>query len=189
MGKIYFTSDLHFGHDRPFLYEPRGFSFIQEHDETIIANWNSVVGPDDTVFVLGDLMLNDNEHGMECLGRLNGNLHIIRGNHDSDTRWMLYSMLPNATLHNWAGMLKYKKYTFYLSHYPTITGNYDLEKPLKAKVINLCGHSHTKNPFVDFSKGLIYHCELDAHNNYPILLDDIIQEIKREVEKNECFEY
>lgn len=33
MGKIFLTSDLHFGHQREFLYGPRGFNTIQEHDE------------------------------------------------------------------------------------------------------------------------------------------------------------
>ena len=32
--------------------------------------------------------------------------------------------------------------------------------------------------FVDIDKGAIYHCEMDAHNCYPILLDDVIADIK-----------
>lgn len=36
--KIWFTSDLHFGHNKSFLYEPRGFNSIEEHDATIIKN-------------------------------------------------------------------------------------------------------------------------------------------------------
>ena len=43
MGKIWFTSDLHFGHDREFLWGPRGFENIQEHDAVIFEKWNSVV--------------------------------------------------------------------------------------------------------------------------------------------------
>ena len=37
---VWFTSDLHLGHNKPFLYEPRGFKNIQEHDNAIIENWN-----------------------------------------------------------------------------------------------------------------------------------------------------
>ena len=37
---IWITSDLHLQHDKPFIYEARGFSSIQEHDEAIIKNWN-----------------------------------------------------------------------------------------------------------------------------------------------------
>lgn len=77
-----------------------------------------------------------------------------------------------------AYILKYQGYNFYLSHYPTICTNGDSNKPLKRQVIGICGHSHTKNKFQDMDKGLIYHVELDAHDNKPILLDDIIEDIK-----------
>ena len=36
MSEVYITSDLHFGHNQSFLYEPRGFSSIGEHDRVII---------------------------------------------------------------------------------------------------------------------------------------------------------
>ena len=41
-------------HNRGFLYEPRGFSSIEEHDATIIENWNKIVKHNDCVFLLGD---------------------------------------------------------------------------------------------------------------------------------------
>ena len=41
--KIWFTSDTHFGHIKDFLWSPRGFYSIQEHDEAIIHNWNEVI--------------------------------------------------------------------------------------------------------------------------------------------------
>ena len=34
--QIYLTSDLHFNHNKEFLYEPRGFNSPEEHDEEII---------------------------------------------------------------------------------------------------------------------------------------------------------
>lgn len=123
---------------------------------------------------------------MECLRRLNGEIKIIRGNHDTDARWQLYGTLPNVELLGYATMLKYKKYSFYLSHYPSITGNFDYDKPLRQQVINLCGHSHVQNPFADIDKGLIYHCEMDANNCYPVLLEDIIEEMK--TKNKECIE-
>ena len=76
MGKIWFTSDLHLGHDREFMYGPRGFSSIFQHDEELLARWNSVVAPEDTVYILGDLILNSNEHGMKFLNWLNGEFHV-----------------------------------------------------------------------------------------------------------------
>lgn len=182
MPKIFVTSDTHFGHDRGFLYGPRGFENIEEHDEAVIANWNSVVSPEDDVYILGDLMLNDNEHGIECIKRLNGNLHIIYGNHDSAARQALYNDL--GIVHGWADVIKYKKIHFYLSHYPTFTGNLEAESIYQC-AINLYGHTHQ---FYNFYRDtpFMYHVGMDSHNNTPVLLDDIIEEIKAKV--NECKE-
>ena len=93
---IWFSSDTHFGHNRAFLYEPRGFSNIYEHDKTIINNWNSLVDNNDEVYLLGDIMLGDNEYGLKCLKQLKGKIHIIRGNHCTDARMQLYSQCWNV---------------------------------------------------------------------------------------------
>ena len=76
---------------------------------------------------------------------------------------------------------RYKKFHCYLSHYPTLTSNYDDEEPLYVRVINFCGHTHTKDPFHDWDKGTIYHVELDAHDNEPVLLDDAIEQMKLKI--------
>ena len=36
MNKIWLTSDLHFCHNRDFIYEPRGFASVHEMNEAII---------------------------------------------------------------------------------------------------------------------------------------------------------
>ena len=181
-GKIWITSDCHFCHDRDFIYQPRGFNSVQEMNEAIIERWNSVVSPIDTVYLLGDVMLNDNYEGIKCLNRLYGNIYIITGNHDTPARVQEYVNVRPTILHiGLAKIIKYKGYNFYLSHYPTITSNMDADKPLKRRVINLCGHSHTQDPFADWDKGLIFHTELDTNNCYPWLIDDIIEQIKNKI--------
>ena len=180
MSDIWVTSDSHFGHSKPFLYEPRGFKNIDEHDEAVIQNWNSLVKPDDIVYHLGDVILNNDEHGLKCLQRLNGHIRMVRGNHDSDNRLLLYAECGNVeSVGDWATVIKSGKQSIYLSHYPTITSNYDVDKPLKARMINLCGHSHTKDPFADWDKGLIFHCELDTNNCKPWNLEDILKAIRK----------
>ena len=182
MGRIFVTSDLHFGHDRGFLYEPRGFDSVYDHDEGIIENWNNVVSPDDDVYVLGDLMLNDNAHGVECIKRLKGPIHIIYGNHDTDARKKFYDEL--GVVHGWADVIKYRKYNFYLSHFPTMTGNLEAES-LHQCMINLFGHTHQQFNFYQ-DMPFMYHVGCDSHNNTPVLLDDIIDDIKNKVK--ECKE-
>ena len=191
MGRIFITSDTHFCHDRAFLYEPRGFTPIQEHDEGVIRRWNSVVTPDDTVYHLGDVMLNDNEHGMDCLRQLNGNIIIIPGNHDTDTRLELYKSLgPRIQvieggipgLRAASVMLKYNKYGLLLSHHPTMTSNLEGSPHLREHLIGLYGHTHQKTKFYQDTPYL-FHVGLDAHDCFPVLLDDAIEMMKDKVQE------
>ena len=177
MSKIFVTSDLHFGHTQPFLWGSRGFRSSLEHDEAIIANWNNAVSPDDEVYVLGDLMLENNNYGVSCVRRLNGTIYLVRGNHDSDHRWEeVYIDLPNVHRLGWAHVLHYRKYHFYLSHFPTLTGNIEKEYP-RQMTLNIHGHTHSKEKFYEDKFNMFNAC-LDAHNNTPVLLDDIIEMIK-----------
>lgn len=185
MSKIFLTSDTHFGHDREFLWGPRGFSNHIDHDEEIIQRWNERVGHDDIVYHLGDVMLGDNEYGMNCLRRLNGQIKIIRGNHDTDSRWSLYSTLPNVECLGWAEVIKYRKYHFYLSHHPTMTSNLEKAPYLRMHLINLFGHTHQKNKFYN-DIPFMFHCGLDTHDCAPVLLDDAIEMMKEETKK--CIE-
>ena len=184
MGKIWLSSDTHFCHNKDFIYKPRGFQTVEEMNETIVKNWNQRVAHDDTVYLLGDCMLNNDIAGCGYLRRLNGKIFIITGNHDTATRIQKYVNIRYDILHlGLATTLAYKGYNFYLSHYPTLCDNHDGDKPLERRVISLCGHTHTQDKFADWEKGLIYHVELDAHQNCPVLLDDIINDIKEKIKE------
>ena len=177
--KIWLTSDLHFCHNKEFLYSPRGFDNIYDMNETIVKNWNSVVSVNDDVYILGDLMLVNNEEGIKLLKNLKGNIHIILGNHDTGTRVELYNNCYNVVEICYATIIKYNGYHFYLSHYPTITGNGD--KDLKHTLINLYGHTHQKTNFFN-DVFFMYHVGVDSHNCFPVLIDDIIQELIKKCE-------
>ena len=177
---IWLTSDYHFGHNKDFIWKARGFSSVEEMNQEIIKRHNSIVKPDDDVYCLGDLMLSDNEAGIKCFCSLNGKFHLVRGNHCTDKRWTVYATLPNVVELKNAIYLKHNKQHFYLSHYPTITSNHDYEKPLAQRLLNLCGHSHTKDKWQDIDKGYIYHVEVDAHDCYPVSLDTILQDFRTE---------
>ena len=123
-------------------------------------------------------MLRDNDYGCHCFNQLKGWKYIIIGNHDTDTRLELYHNLRGVLGISYADVIKYEGYHFYLSHYPTITSNHDYDKPLKNRMLNLCGHTHTNDKFSDWDKGYIYHCELDAHNMRPVEITQIIEDIK-----------
>ena len=182
MSKIFLCSDTHFGHDREFLWGPRGFTNYVEHDTAVIENWNNVVTDDDIVYHLGDVMLGDNNYGMGCLAMLNGQIKIIPGNHDTPTRLELYKKLPNVEVLGLAEMIKYKKYNFYLSHHPTLTSNLEKAPYLRMHLINMYGHTHQTKRFFNDTP-FMFHVGLDSNNCTPILIDDAIELMKEETQK------
>lgn len=182
MNEIFLISDTHFGHRPEFLWKPRGFSSVEEMDEAIIENWNKVVKPNDMVIHLGDIMLNDNEHGLECFKRLNGQISIAWGNHDSDARKAVLCVLSNVTSLGYAHVFKYKKLSIYMSHYPTLTSNYD-QKHFSQHVLSLHGHTHQRTNWLDPKNPFLYHVGLDSHNNTPVHIDEVITDIRQRWEE------
>lgn len=68
--RVFFTSDTHFNHTNIIKYCQRPFRDIYEMNETLIANWNNVVAPDDIVFHLGDFCLGGADEWMSGTGFL-----------------------------------------------------------------------------------------------------------------------
>ena len=114
----YFISDLHFGHQNCLAFDNRPFNTIKEHDQYIIDKWNEVVGIDDDVYILGDISWHNSSRTIEIFKQLNGNKHLIKGNHDG-------GLLKNATLRSlFVEITDYKELdigngkSIVLSHYP-----------------------------------------------------------------------
>jgi calcineurin-like phosphoesterase family protein len=182
---IFLISDSHFGHNREFIYKDRGFTSIEEHDNAIIQRWNLTVKSDDTVYHLGDVMLGDNEYGLNCLSQLKGKIHIIRGNHDTNTRIELYRKMSNVVEVTNATYLHYKKYYFYLTHYPCITGCLTGDS-LKKMTCNLYGHTHQKDRFYK-DMPFMYNVGVDSHYCFPVEIDEVIEEMEDKV--RECMRF
>jgi len=83
---IWFTSDLHLGHRNITRYCGRPFpdteAGVEEMDEGLVAAWNTVVGPDDEVWVLGDVAMGRIDRSLGLVARLRGTKRLIAGNHD-----------------------------------------------------------------------------------------------------------
>lgn len=89
MSKNFVTSDWHIGHANIIKYcpESRGhFSSIEEMNETIITNMNSVVSDGDVLYILGDIAFAKPSVAVDTLKRVNGAKVIIWGNHDRKLR-------------------------------------------------------------------------------------------------------
>ena len=175
---IYVTSDLHFGHNKEFLYVKRGFRNIEEHDKALIDNWNNLVEDTDIVYVLGDIMLSDKDNGIKCWNRLKGQKRIIIGNHDTDSKIALLSQCPDTEITGYALRIKYSGISLFLSHYPTLTGNMFADGSMDKTLYNICGHVHTPDKFADADKGPIIHVEPECRDLKPVPLDDILEEIR-----------
>lgn len=86
MAETFIISDTHWGHANSLTFKRsdgsplRNFSSVEEMDEHMIQQWNSVVRPEDKVIHLGDVVIN--KKFLHLVGRLNGKKKLILGNHD-----------------------------------------------------------------------------------------------------------
>ena len=184
MGKIWLTSDLHFGHDREFVWKVRGYSSVEEMNEAQVEKWNAKADDEDDIYVLGDFMLGDKSN-IKYIERLKGNIHLVYGNHDTDARKGLYFNVPQIVESAHAIALKYKKHNFFMTHYPCLTGNLEKES-LKQCTLNLFGHTHQTTNFHE-DRPYMYHVGVDSHPEVLVDLDDIIEEMYAKVK--ECEQY
>jgi calcineurin-like phosphoesterase family protein len=83
--------DTHFGHSRILDMEYRPFINIEEHDEQLIQNWNSVVHKKDKIWHLGDVSFYGKEKTKQIISRLNGYKILCKGNHDNSksAKWWM----------------------------------------------------------------------------------------------------
>ena len=80
---IRYISDLHFDHADIIAFDNRPFDSVEEMNETLIARWNGVVGPEDFTWILGDFCAGEPARWREILSRLRGRKGLVVGNHDA----------------------------------------------------------------------------------------------------------
>lgn len=73
---------IFFFHANIIRYCNRPFDDVEEMNEKLIENWNAVVKKGDIVWSLGDFSFSTIENTIETIKRLNGDLHMVLGNHD-----------------------------------------------------------------------------------------------------------
>jgi len=80
----YYISDTHFHHRNILDFEERPFNSVDEMNESLIKKWNNKIKAGDCVYILGDLIFaRTQEDFLSIVPRLNGQLFLIKGNHDS----------------------------------------------------------------------------------------------------------
>ena len=178
--ETWITSDTHFGHENILKYQHNRshFSSIEEHDETLIANWNSLVKPNDNVWFLGDFAFNARDRtALDILGRLNGKLNFIIGNHD----WNLVNKQTFTVQLNWLGYYhELKGFTqkgkgIVLSHFPFFSWN-----KMQFGAMHFFGHTHCQIPFLYHGLGM--DIGVDGNNLYPYNLPELVENINKTVD-------
>lgn len=180
---VFFTSDTHFYHKNILHYCNRPFKDIQEMNQTLIDNWNSVVEEDDYVFHLGDFCFAGSDKWKELTSQLNGHIVLIKGNHDhmSKTMEKLFDHV------SYEMSIEVDKTRVYLNHYPFLTyaGPYK-----KAPVIQLFGHVHTSKRTTGKDRGRIkmlfptqYDVGVDNNNFTPVSWKQISKRVTEQCKK------
>lgn len=164
MKKTFLVSDTHFGHKGVchFLNSDgtklRPWDNPDDMDRDMIAYWNSVVGPNDKVYHLGDVVIN--RKALAVLDQLNGDKVLIKGNHDifhlDDYTKYFRDVRGYHVMNN-----------FILSHIP-------VHPDSKGRFAgNIHGHLHSRK--LDDSW---YHCVCVEQTDFrPILFDDVMKRI------------
>lgn len=117
--EIYLISDLHLDHTNIIRYSERPFLTTRDMNRTMVKNWNSTVGRNDTVFFLGDMAYGRHRQPIDYwLQQLSGNIWFIRGNHDKDA-------ITKANVIPEHYGVRYKGRELLLAHYPCRPDGFD----------------------------------------------------------------
>ena len=139
-GTHLFISDLHLGHNKIIQYEEhfRPFKTIEDHDKEIIARWNSKVKDCDTVWILGDMVIN--KKNLDKFHEMKGRKLLIMGNHDNFNQTVFDEKLLNIVDRTFGCVEKrFQENITVMTHIPVIR-----EQVQYRFHFNLHGHLHSK---------------------------------------------
>jgi calcineurin-like phosphoesterase family protein len=203
----WFTSDIHFGHANVIQYSDRPFKDIHEMKETIIANWNKVVKPEDLCIFVGDIFFYHTKDQMrETLARMNGRKILVKGNHDFEHRIMMnvgfelsvdemvmtiagervhfshYPFAMDEKLFQWVKFKsKVKRMLMWMGFdvRPIFFEKYHSKRPIDRGQFLIHGHTHSTHKI----NGRAIHVGVDAWKYKPVNIQEISNLIA-EVKKN-----
>ena len=83
MSKNFYISDTHYFHKNVMEFEKRPWQSVNHMHADLITLHNARVTQKDNVFILGDFAFTKDGHAVhDLVQKLNGKLHLIKGNHD-----------------------------------------------------------------------------------------------------------
>lgn len=166
MSNVFFTADLHLGHDKIRDYCSRPFTSKDEMDAAIIENWNKTVRDKDQIYVLGDFAFGGADKIESYIKQLRGRISFVKGNHDSGLlQWAKRNKIyiPESLT------IKAFGEQFFVSHYA-----HRVWDRSHYGVIHLFGHSHGGLEDHNLSMDV----GTDCNNFYPFAAEVIIEKMR-----------
>jgi len=195
---VWVTSDIHFDHrniakycphrqTKSFNGEPTDES-IQEMNELIVHNINSMVAPDDDLWIIGDVCMGQIKNSIKYIPRINGKKHLVKGNHDKtlvkfiregETEFAVKDLFESIhdmweLSHTFEG----KKVKVFLCHYPMEHWNSQCE-------FHLHGHMHSNPDTCSISPFKKMDIGLDGNYMFPRKLDDVLKLLSKKTGQND----
>ena len=157
--RVWFTSDFHYYHGKPFILGPRKYGTLTEAMQDLKHKWTQYVGPNDIVINLGDLIVGAGDKTTEAMYEMLalpcGHHYFLWGNHNAGVQQFydeakadlgfaadveVYPLtLPgyNFTFLGHYAEIQVDRHPVVLSHYPIASWN-DISKG----AYMLHGHCH-----------------------------------------------
>lgn len=172
MNNIFFVSDTHFGHANIIKYSQRPFLDVEDMNEKMVEAWNNTVQQGDIVYHLGDVAFMNYYKFTNLWRRLNGQKHIILGNHDKMITSNREDLLKN---HKIGSISTYREIyvgdqMFVLFHYGQRVWNKSHHG-----TIHLYGHSHGSLPPFGKSVDVGVDCKEITSEYRPVHVDEVIK--------------
>lgn len=183
--QVWFTSDWHIQHKNLVSGTSswndksgcRDFASLEEMENVIVSNYNSVVRKDDIVFNLGDVLFGDKTYLPKFLDRLNcRNIYLLRGNHDTyfqkfpEYHKLFLGVYDYLEVIIRRGCKNKRNRNFVLFHYPIASWNNITES------LMCHGHSHGTFPDDKNLRRLDVGVDVDLYGHrkfFPFSLDEL----------------
>jgi len=169
----WFISDTHWGHANIIKYSNRPFKDVSEMNEKMLVEWNKLVKPGDKVYHNGDVAFMPYDKLKSYLWRLNGDIELVLGNHDSAIIQHREDLLRQGKIKSIAHYNELKLQgapMIVLFHYGQRVWNKSHHGS-----IHLYGHSHGSLPPHGLSVDVGVDSKEITHEYRPIHLDEVLK--------------
>ena len=166
----FFLADEHYDHRNIIKYCKRPFKNVTAMMNQMIERHNSVVGPDDEVWHVGDLTLRGGDavnYLRSIISKLHGEHHLVLGNHDRLRPFTYVNVIGFQSVHT-AIRLEFDGLKLLLAHDPSVAA------VLRDNEYLLHGHVHALYQHLLPRKKVI-NVSVDVWDFTPVSLNQIRQ--------------